>query len=121
MEPKKQTSFKLAPEVWPSTSCLMRCISSCAAPSDGAEQGPGAAVAADAQAVPAALRRDLIILPATGAAWWVWKWQDLQPVETKPEMTGHHLGDFSIAHKPGKAGTCHGSRHPSASSLSSCY
>ena len=50
--------------------------------------------------------RDMIILPEmVGVVIMVHNGKDFVPVEIKPEMIGHYLGEFAITNKPVKHGT----------------
>ncbi len=50
--------------------------------------------------------RDMIILPEmVGLTILVHNGKEFVPVEIKPEMTGHYLGEFAITNKPVKHGT----------------
>ncbi len=50
--------------------------------------------------------RDMIILPEmVGVTIMVHNGKDFVPVEIKPEMIGHYLGEFAITNKPVKHGT----------------
>ena len=50
--------------------------------------------------------RDMIILPEmVGATIHVHNGKDFVPVEIKPEMIGHYLGEFAITNKPVRHGT----------------
>jgi len=50
--------------------------------------------------------RDMIILPEmVGTVIMVHNGKDFVPVEIKPEMIGHYLGEFAITNKPVKHGT----------------
>ncbi len=50
--------------------------------------------------------RDMIILPEmVGVKILVHNGQEFFPVEIKPEMIGHYLGDFAITNKPVRHGT----------------
>ena len=50
--------------------------------------------------------RDMIILPEmVGMVILVHNGEDFVPVEIKPEMIGHYLGEFAITNKPVKHGT----------------
>ena len=50
--------------------------------------------------------RDMIILPEmVGVTVLVHNGKDFVPVEIKPEMIGHYLGEFAITNKPVKHGT----------------
>ena len=50
--------------------------------------------------------RDLIILPEmVGAKILVHNGKEFFPVEIKPEMIGHYLGEFAITNKPVRHGT----------------
>ena len=50
--------------------------------------------------------RDMIILPEmVGITLLVHNGKDFVPVEIKPEMIGHYLGEFAITNKPVKHGT----------------
>jgi small subunit ribosomal protein S19 len=49
--------------------------------------------------------RDMIILPEmVGLTIHVHNGKDFVPVEIKPEMIGHYLGEFAITNKPVKHG-----------------
>lgn len=49
--------------------------------------------------------RDMIILPEmVGLTIWVHNGKEFQPVEIKPEMIGHRLGEFVPTNKPVKHG-----------------
>lgn len=50
--------------------------------------------------------RDMIILPEmVGLTIHVHNGKEFVPVEIKPEMIGHYLGEFAITNKPVKHGT----------------
>ncbi|MEM3617313.1 MAG: 30S ribosomal protein S19 [Candidatus Bathyarchaeia archaeon] len=50
--------------------------------------------------------RDMIILPEmVGLIIHVYNGKEFVPVEIKPEMIGHYLGEFAITNKPVKHGT----------------
>lgn len=50
--------------------------------------------------------RDMIILPEmVGVTLMVHNGKEFVPVETKPEMIGHYLGEFAITNKPVRHGT----------------
>jgi small subunit ribosomal protein S19 len=50
--------------------------------------------------------RDMIILPEmVGITIFVHNGREFVPVEIKPEMIGHYLGEFAITNKPVKHGT----------------
>ena len=50
--------------------------------------------------------RDMIILPEmVGLKILVHNGKEFVPMEIKPEMTGHYLGEFAITNKPVKHGT----------------
>ena len=50
--------------------------------------------------------RDMIILPEmVGLVIMVHNGKEFVPVEIKPEMIGHYLGEFAITNKPVKHGT----------------
>jgi small subunit ribosomal protein S19 len=50
--------------------------------------------------------RDMIILPEmVGLTIFVHNGKEFVPVEIKPEMIGHYLGEFAITNKPVKHGT----------------
>jgi len=50
--------------------------------------------------------RDMIILPEmVGLVITVYNGKEFVPVEIKPEMIGHYLGEFAITNKPVKHGT----------------
>ncbi|MEM2309987.1 MAG: 30S ribosomal protein S19, partial [Candidatus Bathyarchaeia archaeon] len=50
--------------------------------------------------------RDMIILPEmVGVTIHVHNGKEFVPVEIKPEMIGHYLGEFAITNKPVKHGT----------------
>lgn len=50
--------------------------------------------------------RDMVILPEmTGITLLVHNGKEFVPVEIKPEMIGHYLGEFAITNKPVKHGT----------------
>jgi small subunit ribosomal protein S19 len=50
--------------------------------------------------------RDMIILPEmVGITIFVHNGKEFVPVEIKPEMIGHYLGEFAITNKPVKHGT----------------
>ena len=50
--------------------------------------------------------RDMIILPEmVGLTFLVHNGKEFVPVEIKPEMIGHYLGEFAITNKPVKHGT----------------
>jgi small subunit ribosomal protein S19 len=50
--------------------------------------------------------RDMIILPEmVGLTILVHNGKEFSPVEIKPEMIGHYLGEFAITNKPVKHGT----------------
>ncbi|MEM2994984.1 MAG: 30S ribosomal protein S19 [Candidatus Bathyarchaeia archaeon] len=50
--------------------------------------------------------RDMIILPEmVGVTVHVHNGKEFVPVEIKPEMVGHYLGEFAITNKPVKHGT----------------
>ena len=50
--------------------------------------------------------RDMVILPEmVGLKILVHNGKDFVPVEVKPEMIGHYLGEFAITNKPVKHGT----------------
>jgi small subunit ribosomal protein S19 len=50
--------------------------------------------------------RDMIILPEmVGAKILVHNGKEFFPVEIKPEMIGHYLGEFAITNKPVRHGT----------------
>jgi len=50
--------------------------------------------------------RDMVILPEmVGLKILVHNGKEFVPVEVKPEMIGHYLGEFAITNKPVKHGT----------------
>jgi len=50
--------------------------------------------------------RDMIILPEmVGMKILIYNGQEFLPVEMKPEMIGHYLGEFAITNKPVRHGT----------------
>ncbi len=50
--------------------------------------------------------RDMVILPEmVGVTVLVHNGKEFIPVEIKPEMIGHYLGEFAISNKPVKHGT----------------
>jgi small subunit ribosomal protein S19 len=50
--------------------------------------------------------RDMIILPEmVGLTIFVHNGKEFVPVEIKPEMIGHYLGEFAVTNKPVKHGT----------------
>jgi small subunit ribosomal protein S19 len=50
--------------------------------------------------------RDMIILPEmVGITIFVHNGKEFVPVEIKPEMIGHYLGEFAVTNKPVKHGT----------------
>lgn len=50
--------------------------------------------------------RDMVILPEmVGLTILVYNGKDFVPVEIKPEMVGHYLGEFAITNKPVRHGT----------------
>jgi small subunit ribosomal protein S19 len=50
--------------------------------------------------------RDMIILPEmVGITIFIHNGKEFVPVEIKPEMIGHYLGEFAITNKPVKHGT----------------
>jgi small subunit ribosomal protein S19 len=50
--------------------------------------------------------RDMIILPEmVGLKIFVHNGKEFVPVEVKPEMIGHYLGEFAVTNKPVKHGT----------------
>jgi len=64
--------------------------------------------------------RDMLILPQMfGAKVMVYNGKEFHPVEIKPEMTGHLLGEFALTrgdvkHKAPGVGATRGSKHTSA-------
>jgi small subunit ribosomal protein S19 len=64
--------------------------------------------------------RDMVILPQMyGLKLMVYNGKEFLPVEIKPEMTGHFLGEFaltrkSVSHKAPGVGATRGSKHTSA-------
>jgi len=50
--------------------------------------------------------RDMVILPEmVGLKIFVYNGKEFVPVEIRPEMIGHYLGEFAITNKPVKHGT----------------
>ncbi|MBS7616447.1 30S ribosomal protein S19 [Candidatus Bathyarchaeota archaeon] len=50
--------------------------------------------------------RDMVILPEmVGLTIQVYNGKEFVPVEIKPEMIGHYLGEFAVTNKPVKHGT----------------